>query len=265
MTALRRIFGLATLALASVAAADPTPPAEVHPRPLVTLDSLSGRLEKLEDQAKSQGWLSLLNQVEAIKAEVARLRGAQEELAYRQQQADKREKAVLADFDERIKEIRALANRPVPVPATVVATAPPPAETPAPAPVPPPVDPEVETKAYEAGLNLFKAADYVGAINAFNAFMSKYPSSPLAGNACYWLGLTYFARGDHKSAVATQQRLLRDYPQHAKVPDAMVNMARAQIQLGQAEEARHLLEEVGVKYPNTRSADLAKKILTLFK
>ncbi|MFA5081825.1 MAG: tol-pal system protein YbgF [Hydrogenophilaceae bacterium] len=261
---MRRIFGFALLALASVAVADPSPAAEAPLRPLVTLDSLSARLDKLEDQAKNQGLLSLLNQVEAIKSEVARLRGAQDELAHRQQLADTRQKEVLADFDERLKEIRAQASRPVaaPVPTPVVAVAAHAVEVPAP---PPPVDPEAETRAYEAGLNLFKAADYAGSINAFNAFMDKYPSSSLAGNACYWLALTYFARGDHRSAVATQQRLLRDYPQHAKVPDAMVNMARAHIQLGQTEEARRLLEEVSVKYPATRSAELAKKILTLFR
>ncbi|MDD5364127.1 MAG: tol-pal system protein YbgF [Gallionellaceae bacterium] len=261
---MRRISGFALLALASAASADPSPATETPLRPLVTLDSLSARLDKLEEQSRNQGLLSLLNQVEAIKSEVARLRGAQDELAHRQQLADTRQKEVLADFDDRLKEIRAQASRPVPAPAPAVAVVAHAAEAPVPAPAPA-EDPEAETRAYEAGLNLFKATDYAGSINAFNAFLDKYPSSPLAGNACYWLALTYFARGDHKSAVATQQRLLRDYPQHAKVPDAMVNMARAQIQLGQTEEARHVLNEVAAKYPNTRSAELAKKILSLFK
>jgi tol-pal system protein YbgF len=272
---LRRVVGSVLLALSVTAVAADAPAvveAQLRPLPSATLEGrlgdLSGRLDRLEDQASNQGLLRLLNQVEALKAEVARLRGAQEELAHRLQQADKRQKDVLADFDARIKELAELARRPAPTPAPAVVLRPetvlsvPPA---APVPTPPQPDPEEETRAYEASLNLFKSADHAGAANAFAAFLAKYPDSPLAGNAAYWQGLSLFAMADHKGAVAAQQRLLKDYPQHAKVPDAMVSLARAQIQLGETEAARHQLEAVIAKYPASRSAELAKKILSLFK
>lgn len=261
MTAARAFAAAVLLAAATaVAAAEPTP----LPAPLA-LDSLSARLDRLEEQSRSQGLIGLLNQVEALRAEVARLRGSLDELNHRQEQADRRQKEVLADFDQRIKTAHALASRPLPaaLPAPVAAAAVAPA-----AAVPPVVaaeDPEAETRAYEAALNLFKAADYAGAVNAFNGFIASYPASALAGNACYWLGLTYFAMGDHKSAVITQRRLLRDYPQHAKVPDALLNMARAHIQLGETEAARQELEQVIAQYPNSKPAELATKILALFK
>lgn len=252
MTAVRAFGATVLLAATTVAAA-------AEPAPLA-LDYLSARLDRLEEQSRSQGLIGLLNQVEALRAEVARLRGSLDELGYRQEQAERRQKEVLADFDQRIKEAHALASRPLPVAAPV------PVAAPSPAPARPAAeDPEAETRAYEAALNLFKAADYAGAVNAFNAFIAGYPASSLAGNACYWLGLTYFAMGDHKSAVITQRRLLRDYPQHAKVPDAMLNMARAHIQLGETEVARQELEQVVAQYPNSKPAELATKILALFK
>jgi tol-pal system protein YbgF len=264
MTAARAFAATVLLAAATaVAAAEPTPlPATL------ALDSLSARLDRLEEQSRSQGLIGLLNQVEALRAEVARLRGSLDELNHRQEQADRRQKEVLADFDQRIKAAHALASRPLPaaLPAPVAAAAVAPAT--AAAAVPPVAaaeDPEAETQAYEAALNLFKAADYAGAVNAFNGFIASYPASALAGNACYWLGLTYFAMGDHKSAVITQRRLLRDYPQHAKVPDALLNMARAHIQLGETEAARQELEQVIAQYPNSKPAELATKILALFK
>lgn len=261
---MRKTWGIALLAFAAAAGAESLPPARPLPPTIDSrLDAVSARLNKLEEQSSSQGLLNLLNQVEALKNEVARLRGAQEEMAHRLQLADKRQKDVLADFDAQLKELRVLANRPMPVVAVV---APAPVDAAEPASVPPAApDPEAETRAYETALNLFKAGDHAGAATAFNAFLDKYPTSPLAGNACYWLGLTYFATADHKNAVAAQQRLLKDYPQHAKVPDAMVNMARAQIQLGETESARLVLEQVIAKYPVTKSAELAKKILSLFK
>lgn len=261
MTPLRRAWPAAFLVFAVAHAVAAEPPIQSVPTLGGRLDDLSARLAAIEAQSTSQGLLNLLNQVEALKGEVARLRGAQEEMAHRLQQADQRQKDVLADYDLRLKETRELASRPAPV----VAVAPRVAETTAPAVAVPAPDPEAETRTYEAALNLFRTGDHAGAVAAFNAFLNQYPSSPLAGNACYWQGLSHFAMADHKSAVAAQQRLLREYPQHGKVPDAMVSLARAQIQLGETENARQGLEQVIARYPATRSAELAKKILSLFR
>jgi tol-pal system protein YbgF len=254
-------FVLLAFAVSALANADPSakPVAKVDP-----LVELSGRLTRLEDQSSNHGLLNLLNQVEALKSEVARLRGSQEELAYRLTQMDKREKEVLADYDARIKALSEHVNRPPPVMAPPAATATVPSEPVPVVPTPAP-DPEAETRAYEAAFKLFKDRDHTGAVSAFNAFLQSYPQSPLAGNACYWMGLSHFSLADHKSAVQAQQRLLKEYPKHAKVPDAMLSMARAHIQLGETERARQVLDEVIAKYPNTKSAELAKKILLLFK
>ncbi|MFZ5483873.1 MAG: tol-pal system protein YbgF [Pseudomonadota bacterium] len=233
------------------------------------IEELSLRVLRLEDQQRKSesapanvGVIALLNQVDALKAEVSRLRGLQEELAFRLQKAEQRQKDVLADFDGRLKETHELASRPrlAPIlPAGVEAAA---AQ---PKPVEPAPDPEAEARTYEAGLKQFKGGDHVAAIQTFSGFLDKYPNSPLAGNACYWQGLAYFAIADHKNAAAAQQRLLRDYPEHSKVPDAMVSLARAQIQMGETENARLELERVRSRYPTTRAAELAKKILALFK
>lgn len=261
---------LATSVPASVPVAASVSPVMVTPARLPSgLDELSLRVLRLEDQQRKSddapanaGVIALLNQVEALKTEVARLRGLQEELAYRLQKAEQRQKDVLADFDGRLKETHELASRPrvAPIlPAAVEASA---VQTKLAEPAP---DPEAEARTYEAGLKQFKSGDHVAAIQTFSGFLDKYPNSALAGNACYWQGLAYFAVADHKNAAASQQRLLRDYPEHSKVPDAMVSLARAQIQLGETENARLELERVMSRYPSTKAAELAKKILALFK
>jgi chromosome segregation ATPase len=75
----------------------------------------SERIAKLESQLQSQGLLSLLNQVATLKADVATLRGTQEELVYRLDTADKRTKDLFVDLDERLKEV---ADRPVAAPSS---------------------------------------------------------------------------------------------------------------------------------------------------
>lgn len=262
---MRRIGGISLLLLSlGASAADPVAPQASDSQCFQALqgrlDDLSKRMSRLEDQANSQGVLSLLNQLETMEAEVARLRGAQEELAHQQQVADKRQKEVMTDFDLRLKETRDLAMRSgaaaTPVVAPVVSTG---------ATAPSAPDSEAEAKSYETALNLVKAEDYKGAVPVLNGFLKQFPTGNLAGNAAYWLGFSYYALGDYKNAQTAHQRLLKDFPQHAKAPDAMIGLARADRELGEVDKANHLLEQVVAKYPGTKSADMAQKMQSLLK
>lgn len=265
----RIVAGMSLLLLSLGAAADSSSSANPDDKCFQALqsrmDDLSGRMSKLEDQAGSQGVLSLLNQLETLEAEVARLRGNLEELSHQQQLADKRQKDVLADFDARIKENHDLLTRGDAQAAPAAASADTGAASASPAAATPATDQEAETKAYEAAFNLVKSADYKAAVPAFNSFLKQHPKGNLAGNATYWLGLSYYSLGNYKDAVATQQRLVKDYPQHTKVPDAMVSMARAYIQLGEMDKANQILSQVIAKYPASQSAEMAKKIQSLLK
>jgi len=273
MTAMRRIAGLTLLMVSLAAVADSPAPGTPEDRCFQALqsrqDDLSARMARLEDQSGSQGILSLLNQVETLEAEVARLRGALDELSHQQQVADKRQKDLLADFDARIKENHDQLARVAAPTGAAGATQAQPTAVPAPSETAgsptPAVDPEAEAKAYEAAFNLLKGADYKAAVPAFNGFLKQFPNGSLAGNAMYWLGLSYYSLGDYKNTVATQQQLLKTYPQHAKVPDAMVSIARAYLQLGDADQANQMLSQVVAKYPTTPAADMARKIQSLLK
>lgn len=239
------------------------------------LISQDERLARLERQLQNQGLLNLLNQVEALKAEVARLRGSQEEQTFRLDNADKRARDLFADLDSRIKE---LANRPVAAPADAVrlqvaqSLAPPvspPAAVSTPGTASPalPVasDPEAETRAYTAAHALVRAGKYRDAVAAFQTFLRQYPSGPLAANAWYWTGVAHAALADFGSALSSYQRLLKDFPADPKVPDAMLSMARAQVQLNQPEQARATLEQLIEAHPQSRAAEGGKRLLATLK
>jgi len=268
---MRRLLAIPLLCLSFAAVADDTSSAadqRLFQALQGRLDDVSGRVSRLEDQSNSQGILSLLNQIESMSAEIARLRGMLDELKHNQQMADKRQKDVLADFDARIKENHALIAKGMPAAApaamTPGAVAPGAANVAAQAPAAPQaVDPEAENKAYLAALNLTQAANYKDAVPAFENFLKQYPNGSLAGNAMYWLGFSYFSQGNYKAAIATHQRLIQEFPQHAKVPDAMVNMARAYIQTGEMDKANQTLHQVMANYPASSAADTARKILAL--
>ncbi len=241
------------------------------------LISQDERLARLEKQLHSQGLLNLLNQVEALKAEVARLRGSQEEQTYRLDNADKRARDLFADLDGRIKE---LASRPAAAPADAIRlqvsrslapSATPPVAAPA-AAAPTPVtvmpasqDGEAETRAYTSAHALVRSGKYKDAVAAFQTFLRQYPEGSLAANAWYWTGVSFAALSDFGSALASYQRLLKDFPSDPKVPDTMLSLARAQVQLNQPEQARATLERLIGAHPQSRAAEGGKRLLATLK
>lgn len=234
--------------------------------------ALKERLGRLETQLKNQGLLDMLNQMQEMRAEQAKLRGQLEEMVHLQKLADKRQKDLFADLDERQAQLKEsltgldarvvqLASQPASAARDPVRLQPSQSLV---ASVQAP-DAGGEAKAYEAALNQFKLGDYAAAVEAFQDFIKLYPDGTFASNGHYWLGLSYFSLGDYKHAAASQQRLLREHGQSHKAPDAMVSLARAQVQLGETETARKTLEQVLEKYPATRAAEAARKMLDLMK
>jgi tol-pal system protein YbgF len=126
-------------------------------------------------------------------------------------------------------------------------------------------DPLADSKAYEAALNHFKAGNYAAAIAGFKNFLKAYPGSRLASNAQYWVGYSYYALKDYKTALSHQFKLVAAYPHSAKVPDALLNMASCQAELEDADAAKKTLEEIVSKHPGTNAARIAARRLAALK
>jgi tol-pal system protein YbgF len=233
-----------------------------------TMQAQDARLSRLESQLQNQGLLNLLNQVEALKAEVSRLRGSQEELAYQQGTADKRVKELFADLDDRVKE---LESKPMAAAAPQPAVRLQPAQA-----LSKPVasgaagagqatEAEGEAKTYEAAHQLVKSGRYKDAVLAFQSFIKAYPASSLVPNAHYWTGFSYVGMSDFESAAASYQHLITEFPNSQKTPDAMLSLARAQVQMKQNAEAVATLGALIEKFPYSRAADNGKKLLSTLK
>jgi len=243
-------------------------------------DSLNERLAKLEGvMQQNQQLLGLLQEVETLKAEVARIRGQAEVQVHQLDTLGKRQNDLYVDLDQRISDLAKAASKPAPVAETTQPPEPPPAPAapaekpvaeaaqPSPAPVAatPQLDPLVESRTYETSLNHFREANYAGAIAGFKGFLKSYTDSALAPNAPYWLGYAYFTLKDYKTAMAHQQKLLAAYPTSAKVPDALLNIASNQIALDDLAGGRKTLEELIDKHPGTNAAKLAARRLAALK
>ncbi|MEK6662688.1 MAG: tol-pal system protein YbgF [Pseudomonadota bacterium] len=222
------------------------------------LKAMDERVTKLDATLRAQGLLDLLQSVEAMKNDMAKLRGQIEVNTYNIDTTQKRQKDLYVDLDNRLRKLERVdgpAPSATPTPGASTAPATPAASS----------DPAAENRTYESAFNLFKIGNYQAAIAGFQNFLKTYPASPLAANAQYWIGNSYSALKDYKSAIAQQQKLIHTYPSSPKVPDALLNIASSQAELGDKDSAKKSLEEIVAKHPLSPAADTAKKRLANLK
>lgn len=229
------------------------------------------RIAKIEERIRNIGVVELLQQLEQLNAEMARIRGQLEVLAYENQQLQKRQRDFYLDIDSRLKRLESAGAPPAdsqapatgaPVPPSEVTL--PPAEA---AAAKPPTREEQarEVKAYDAASNLFRRNDFPSAIEAFRAFLKDHPGSQLAPNAGYWIGISYANLRDYRNAMAAQEDVLKRFPQSPKAPDALLAIAAIQAEQGDSGSARNTLEDIIARFPGSEAAGKARTRLTALR
>ena len=257
----RFITGLTTLALLAGVGLFGAPPAQAAlfdddeaRRQIKDLSIRSG--ERLDTLSKAQ--FELVNQIQALREENAKLRGQVETLNYELESSKKRQQDFYVDLDGRLRKIE-----------TQPAPQPPPEARPADEGRPPPTDPArkavgdpaAESREYEIALNFFKANRIKDAALAFEAFTTEHPDATLTPNAQYWLGNAHYALRDCKKAIDAHRLLINRWPTHPKAPDALINIATCQQELGDARGFKATLETVLIKYPDSSAAATARQRL----
>src|SRR5690606_28855067 len=247
--------------------------ATLAPAAMAQRASLAERVAALEQRAATdRGNVDLLNQVNALKAEVQALRAQFEELQHQQQKAQTDARNQYLDLDGRL--VRLEGGTPVgtvPAPTGIVADV---ASAPvAPAAVPPPAAPasdagasttppavagDAERIAYGAAFDVLKAGRYDESARQFVAFLAQFPDGALAPNAIYWLGESYYATQNYQLALQQFQALLDRYPAHDKAPGAMLKLGLTQYGMQQFAEAEATLAAVPQRYPGSDAARTAE-------
>ncbi len=224
------------------------------------------KLVRLDESIKSLGVIQLLQQIEVLNTEIAKLRGQIEVLNFQNEQLQRRQRDFYVDLDTRIRRMEGGGAAEPATPAgssasptsgatTSPAAGPVAAVTTRPAPTP---NPAAENKAYDNAQNLFKKGDYIKAVDAFSNFLQTYSGSTLAANAQYWIGISHFNLKDYKNAQAAQESLIKLYPDSNKLPDALLAIGSIQIEQADTGSARNTLEDIIAKYPGTEAAAKAR-------
>lgn len=103
---------------------------------------------------------------------------------------------------------------------------------------------------YNYAIGLLRNGAYGDAEMAFTAFVDQNGADPLAANAQYWLGESYYVRDMHKDAAKAFLQGLKTYPNGAKAPDSMLKLGMSLVRLGQTKEACVALGSLDARYPD---------------
>ena len=215
-------------------------------------------------QDNRQAALQLQAQIEALKQDIANLRGEREQLLREITLLQRAQKDINVEIEERFQKIydqfakkEALSSQKE--------------EAPKSAKVNVQVDgfeflaePD-EKRDFEAAFVLFRKGDFAAAAKEFAQFVKVYSASGYKPSALYWLGSAKFARRDFNEAIAHLRGLVSDFPNHARAPEAMLTIGNAQLEIKQAKEARKTFNELLKLYPTTEAAAAAKDRLAQIK
>jgi tol-pal system protein YbgF len=191
-------------------------------------------------QQLQRALLEQQNQFEAMRSELANLRGEKEQLT----QDLKRQQDSAKVVSERLRKFE-----PSKVTLDGVEFMAEPAET----------------KAYEDALAVFRQGDFATAANVFSDFTRRYPRSGYGVAALFWLGNAQYANRDYKEAIKNFSALLARAPDHARAPESLLSVANCQLELKDTKAARKTLTDLVKSYPQTEAATAANERLAKLK
>jgi len=110
------------------------------------------------------------------------------------------------------------------------------------------------TAQYNHAFGLLKQANYPAAEAAFKAFIEQHPKDPMAGNAQYWLGETYYTRARYLDAASAFAEGYKRYPKSAKAPDDLLKLGMSLARANQKKNACLALTQLDHDFPNPGAA-----------
>ena len=107
---------------------------------------------------------------------------------------------------------------------------------------------------YDYATGLVQRGAYAEAELALKAFVSEHPKDPLAGNAQYWLGETYYVRSDFKNASVAFAEGYQKYPKSQKSSDNLLKLGMSLGQIGRNNDACTAFRQLDKQFPDASQA-----------
>jgi tol-pal system protein YbgF len=93
-------------------------------------------------------------------------------------------------------------------------------------------------------------ADYSNAARAFQDFLAKNPSGPLASAARYWMGQSYFVNKDYQTAASIFLEGYQKDQKGQKAPDTLLKLGMSLTRLDKKREACATFDKLSKDFPS---------------
>ncbi len=224
------------------------------------LTDLEARLIHIERVIDNQSLIELSTQVDRLQAQARELRGEVETFRYESANGTDRQRQLYLDIDNRLHTLEvSQAHTADLLPPVAISGS----ETEESVPLisRPRVLAGSDQDNYQLAFDLLRNGRYVESAQAFDQFLTIFPSSPLADNAQYWLAETYYVQRQFTTALPTFQAVVDSYPDSSKRPDALLKFGFCHYELQQWDAARAALQRVAREFLHTTAARLATRRL----
>ena len=120
---------------------------------------------------------------------------------------------------------------------------------------------------YKLAYNMLIQENFSEAEKYFNIFLGENPNDPLASNAYYWLGETFYVQKQFRKAEISFAKGYRKFPKGNKALDQLFKLALTFINLGKNEDACAAFSKLEIEFPNAsnRIKNRAKELKTRAK
>ena len=186
----------------------------------------------------------LSNQIEALRGEMSKMRGQDEQLARDVADVQRKQKDITQGVEDRLRKFE---------PAKVTVDGLEFSANPA------------EVREFDAALSVMRKGEFAAAQTAFLDFINRYPASGYRPSALFWLGNAQYALKAYREAVNNFKALLTIAPDHMRAPEAALSIANCQVELKDTVAARKTLGDLIKVYPQSEAASVAKDRLAKLK
>ena len=107
---------------------------------------------------------------------------------------------------------------------------------------------------YGQAFSNIQSARYKDAEIDFKRFLNQYTNHPLAANAQYWLGETYYVRGNYKQAAKAFAQGYQDFPKSVKAEDSLLKLGLSLSNLGRKDDACLSLRQLQKEFQGQTSS-----------
>jgi len=221
---------------------------------------LRGRIALVDEQAKARATeqaalleqvtglrrslLDLNNQLEAMRAEIAKLRGNAEQTTRDLAEVQSRQKDVGQALDDRLRKVEpvkvSLDGREFLVEAD-------------------------EKRAYDDAIALIRSGDFDKAVVALTNFQRRYVGSSYGDSVRFWQGNALYGKRDYKEAITVFRAFVAAAPGHPRAPEALLAVANSQAEMKDPRGARRTIEDLVKTYPQSEAAQAGKERLASIK